>query len=43
MEMFALHDFDGDGVPELYSANYRKAEPLEIWRFDQGHRRASRC
>ena len=22
MEMFAMHDFDGDGVPELYSANY---------------------
>ncbi len=33
MEMFALHDFDGDGVPELYSANYRKEQPLEIWRF----------
>ena len=33
MEMFALHDFDKDGVPELYSACYRKKEPLEIWRF----------
>jgi hypothetical protein len=33
MEMFALHDFDRDGVPELYSACYRKEEPLEIWRF----------
>ncbi len=33
MEMFALHDFDGDGVPELYSACYVKTEPLEIWRF----------
>jgi hypothetical protein len=33
MEMFALHDFDGDGVPELYSACYRKEQPLEIWRF----------
>jgi hypothetical protein len=33
MEMFALHDFDRDGVPELFSANYRKKEPLEVWRF----------
>jgi hypothetical protein len=33
MEMFALHDFDGDGRPELYSANYHKTEPLEVWRF----------
>ena len=36
MEMFALHDFDGDGVPELYSANFRKQYPLEIWRFTKG-------
>jgi hypothetical protein len=36
MEMFALHDFDGDGVPELYSANYHKTEPLEVWRFGKG-------
>jgi hypothetical protein len=33
MEMFALHDFDGDGRPELYSANYKKEEPLEIFRW----------
>jgi hypothetical protein len=33
MEMFALHDFDRDGVPELHSANYRKENPLEVWRF----------
>jgi hypothetical protein len=33
MEMFALHDFDGDGVPELHSACYRKQEPLEVFRF----------
>jgi hypothetical protein len=33
MEMFALHDFDADGVPELFSACYRKKEPLEVWRF----------
>jgi hypothetical protein len=33
MEMFALHDFDGDGVPELHSACYRKEEPLEVWRW----------
>jgi FG-GAP-like repeat len=36
MEMFALHDFDKDGVPELHSACYRKAEPLEVWRFTKG-------
>ena len=33
MEMFALHDYDGDGVPELHSANYRKNLPLEVWRW----------
>jgi FG-GAP-like repeat len=37
MEMFALHDFDKDGEPELHSACYRKAEPLEVWRFTKGH------
>ncbi|MPZ19707.1 MAG: hypothetical protein GEV06_17565 [Luteitalea sp.] len=36
MEMFALHDFDGDGVAELYSANYRREAPLEVWRFTTG-------
>jgi len=36
MEMFALHDFDGDGVPELHSACYRKQEPLEVFRFRKG-------
>jgi hypothetical protein len=36
MEMFALQDFDGDGVPELYSACYRKQEPLEVFRFAKG-------
>jgi FG-GAP-like repeat len=36
MEMFALHDFNADGVPELYSACYRKKEPLEVWRFTTG-------
>jgi hypothetical protein len=33
MEMFALHDYDADGVPELHSACYRKERPLEVWRF----------
>ena len=33
MEMFALHDYDGDGTPELHSANYRKNLPLEVWRW----------
>ncbi|HUG53975.1 MAG TPA: VCBS repeat-containing protein [Vicinamibacteria bacterium] len=36
MEMFALHDYDGDGVPELHSACYRKREPLEVWRWTKG-------
>jgi hypothetical protein len=36
MEMFALHDYDGDGMPELHSACYRKNEPLEVWRFTKG-------
>jgi hypothetical protein len=36
MEMFALHDFDGDGVPELHSANYRKQHPREVFRFAPG-------
>jgi hypothetical protein len=35
MEMFALHDFDGDGVPEIYSACYKKQDPLEIWRLSK--------
>ena len=30
MEMFALHDFDGDGMPELHSASYRKQYPLSL-------------
>jgi hypothetical protein len=33
MEMFALHDFNGDGEPELHSASYRKQYPLEVWRW----------
>jgi len=36
MEMFELHDFDGDGRPEFYSANYKKEEPLEVWRWSKG-------
>jgi hypothetical protein len=33
MEMFALHDYDGDGEPELHSASYRKKYPLEVFRW----------
>lgn len=33
MEMFALHDYDRDGRPELHSANYRKNLPLEVFRW----------
>jgi hypothetical protein len=36
MEMFALHDFDKDGTPELHSASYQKQNPLEVWRFTKG-------
>lgn len=36
MEMFALHDYDGDGRPELHSANYRRQNPLEVFRFTRG-------
>lgn len=35
MEIFALHDYDGDGVPELHSANYRRQHPLEVFRFNR--------
>ena len=35
MEMFALRDYDGDGVPELHSANYRRQHPLEVFRFNR--------
>jgi hypothetical protein len=45
MEMFALHDFDGDGVPELYAACYRKERPREVWRWTKaadGRPRSSR-
>jgi glucose/arabinose dehydrogenase len=37
MEMFALHDYDADGVPEIHSACYRRQEPLEIWRLTNDH------
>jgi hypothetical protein len=33
MEIFALHDYDGDGVPEIHSACYARKEPLEVFRF----------
>ncbi len=33
MEMVWLHDFDGDGIPELHGACYDREAPLEIWRF----------
>lgn len=33
MEMFVLRDYDGDGVPELHAANYRRQNPLEVFRF----------
>jgi len=33
MEMFALHDYDRDGVPEVHGACYAKEVPLQVWRF----------
>jgi hypothetical protein len=33
MEMFVLRDYDGDGIPELHSASYRRENPLEVFRF----------
>ena len=36
MEMFVLHDFNGDGVPELHSACYARQEPLEVFRLTSG-------
>ena len=33
MEIAVLHDYDGDGVPELHAANYRREQPLEVFRF----------
>jgi len=36
MEMFALHDFDNDGTPELHSASFREENPVEVWRFTKG-------
>ena len=35
MEMFVMRDYDDDGVPELHSANYRRPQPLEVFRFDK--------
>ncbi len=33
MEMFALHDYDGDGVPEVHAACYERERPLTVYRF----------
>ena len=33
MEMCVLHDYDGDGTPEIHCACYRREVPLEVWRF----------
>jgi hypothetical protein len=35
MEMFVLHDYDGDGIPEVHGTCYFKEEPLEVWRFTE--------
>jgi hypothetical protein len=36
MEMFVMHDYDGDNIPEMHSVNYQKEEPLEVFRFTDG-------
>jgi hypothetical protein len=33
MEMFAMHDFDCDGIPEMVAACYAPKAPLEVFRF----------
>jgi len=33
MEIYALHDYDGDGVPEVHTCCYVASAPLEVWRF----------
>ena len=35
MEMFTLHDYDRDGVPELHAACYARQEPLEVFRLSK--------
>lgn len=32
-EIFGLHDFDGDGVPELFVACWEKEDPLVVWKL----------
>jgi hypothetical protein len=32
-EIFDLHDFDGDGVPELFVACWKKEDPLVVWKL----------
>lgn len=33
IERMDLHDYDGDGVPEIHTVSYVKEEPVEIYRF----------
>ncbi len=33
MEMYALHDYDGDGLPEFHASCWVKEEPQQIWKF----------
>jgi len=32
-EVFALHDFDGDGVPELFVNSWEKERPVVAWKM----------
>ncbi len=35
-EVFQLHDFDGDGVPELFVNCWEKDAPLVVWKMAKG-------
>lgn len=35
MEMYTLHDYNGDGVPEFHASCWVKEEPQRIWRFEK--------
>jgi hypothetical protein len=32
-EVFVLHDFDGDGVPELFVSCWEKEDPVVVWKL----------
>ena len=36
IERTELHDYDGDGVPEIHTMSYVKQEPSDVYRFTKG-------